>query len=49
MRVIQALNNYFFDVEENESSDWVSAMIFYGSCGILALTSVVYTIINVLN
>lgn len=29
---MRKLNEFFFDVEEGEQSDYVSAAIFYGAC-----------------
>ncbi len=45
MRLIHAINEYFFDVEEGEPADYVSAAIFYGVCVIGVLTGVVPWII----
>lgn len=38
------LNEYFFDVEESESTDYVGATLFYGACGAGLVVSACLTV-----
>lgn len=43
--VVRGVNEFFFDIEPEEPTDWLSVTLFYGVCGLAVFKSVVCTIL----